>query len=241
VFGWVWPVEAIAEQLKQAGVDARIKLTDKYPNLESIQKWAESAPGEIEYLAEPVDAMHVPHHLRGMRTLFEGFHHFKPEQAQSILQEAQENRVAIGIFEATLKPPLGLFLLLLAPLVTFLSYLVITPFIMPRTWSRFIWTYLIPVVPLATCWDWSRIAIEGVFRPGVERTDRSASKHRVCLGKRSSIYWDTGIRIHLLDRISGLRGQSALLEQPRLWLKSLAAHHETPNLSGFLFFMLALH
>jgi hypothetical protein len=88
-----------------------------------------------------------------MRTLFEGFHHFRPEQAKSILQDAVEKKVAIGIFEASLKPPLGLFLLLLAPLMTLVSYLLITPFITPRTLSRFFWTYLVPIVPLVTCWD----------------------------------------------------------------------------------------
>ena len=97
--------------------------------------------------------MNVPPHLKGMRTLFEGFHHFKPEQARSILQDAIEKRVAIGIFEASLKPPLGLFFLLLAPITTLLSYLFITPFIKPHTLSRFFWTYLVPIVPLATCWD----------------------------------------------------------------------------------------
>jgi hypothetical protein len=34
-----------------------------------------------------------------------------------------------------------------------MSYFLITPFIKPRTLSRFFWTYLIPIVPLATCWD----------------------------------------------------------------------------------------
>ena len=27
------------------------------------------------------------------------------------------------------------------------------PFIRPRTLSRFAWTYLLPLVPLAMCWD----------------------------------------------------------------------------------------
>jgi hypothetical protein len=143
----------LQEQFKQAGLFVSIKLSDKYPHPEAVQKWAQTSPQRIEYLAEPVDAMKVPHHLKGMRTLFEGFHHFKPEQAKSILQDAVENRAAIGIFEASLKPPLGLFLLLLTPLTTLVSYLLITPFIKPRTMSRFFWTYLVPAVPLATCWD----------------------------------------------------------------------------------------
>ena len=151
--GGTGPWMRLQEQFKQAGLFVSIKLTDKYPNPEAVQKWAEASRQGIEYFAEPVDALKVPPHLKGMRTLFEGFHHFRPEQARSILQDAVEKKVAIGIFEASLKPPLGLFLLLLAPLMTLVSYLLITPFITPRTLSRFFWTYLVPVVPLVTCWD----------------------------------------------------------------------------------------
>jgi hypothetical protein len=151
--GGTGPWMRLQEHFKQAGLSVTIKLTDKYPDPEAMHKWAGASPQGIEYLTEPVDAMHVPAHLRGMRTLFEGFHHFKPEQARSILQDALENRAAIGIFEASLKPPLRLFLLLLAPLMTLVGYFFVTPFIKPRTLSRFFWTYLIPIVPLATCWD----------------------------------------------------------------------------------------
>lgn len=151
--GGTGPWMRLQEHFKQAGLSVTVKLTDKYPDPEAMHKWAGASPQGIEYLTEPVDAMHVPAHLRGMRTLFEGFHHFKPEQARSILQDALENRAAIGIFEASLKPDLGLFLLLLAPLMTLMGYFFVTPFIKPRSLSRFIWTYLIPIVPLTTCWD----------------------------------------------------------------------------------------
>jgi len=151
--GGTGPWIRLQEQLKQAGMDVNVKLTDKFPNPKSVQKWSETSRQGIEYLAEPIDAMNVPSHLKGMRTMFEGFHHFKPEQASSILQDAVEKKAAIGIFEASLKPPLGFFILLLAPLITLLSYLLVTPFITPRILPRFFWTYLVPIVPLATCWD----------------------------------------------------------------------------------------
>jgi hypothetical protein len=151
--GGTGPWMRLQEQFRQAGLFVTIKLTDKYPNPEAIQKWSEARRQGIEYLVEPVDATNVPSHLKGMRTLFEGFHHFKPEQARSILRDAVEKKVAIGIFEASLKPPFGLFLLLLAPWMTLVSYFLITPFIRPRTLSRLLWTYLVPIVPVATGWD----------------------------------------------------------------------------------------
>jgi hypothetical protein len=151
--GGTGPWLNLQQQLAQAGWPVSIKLTDRYPHPEAAQRWAAASDRPIEYLAEAVDAMRVPPHLTGMRTLFEGFHHFKPQQGQAILQDAVEQRVAIGIFEATLKPPLGPFMLLLAPLMTLLGYFIMTPFIKPRAWTRFLWTYLIPIVPLTTCWD----------------------------------------------------------------------------------------
>jgi hypothetical protein len=143
----------LQEQLAQAGLSVSIQLSDKFPNPKAIQKWAAGSHQSIEYLSESVDAMQVPSHFKGMRTLFEGFHHFKPEQARSILKDAAENRVAIGIFEASMKPPLGWLLVLFSPVITPLTYFLITPILTPRTLSRFFWTYLVPLVPLATIWD----------------------------------------------------------------------------------------
>jgi hypothetical protein len=151
--GGTGPWIRLQEQLRQAGIPVTIQLTDKYPDPEAIQKWAEAEKQGITFLSEPVDALLVPNHLQGMRTLFEGFHHFKPEHARAILRDAVEKKAAIGIFEASFKPPFGIILLLLSPLITFLTYLLVTPFLKPRTWQRFFWTYLVPIVPLATCWD----------------------------------------------------------------------------------------
>ena len=151
--GGAGPWVRLKEQLCQAGLSVNVRLTDKYPNPEAVLKWPEGTRHGIEYLAESVDATKVPSHLKGMRTLFEGFHHFKPDQARSILQDALEKRAALGIFEANLKPPFGFVLLLLSPFITLISYLLLTPFMKPRTLPRFFWTYLIPIVPLATCWD----------------------------------------------------------------------------------------
>jgi hypothetical protein len=151
--GGTGPWLRLHDQLEQAGLPVKVTLTDKYPHPDSLRKWSASPQAGIEYLSESVDAMSVPANLTGMRTMFEGFHHFKPEQARLILQDAVEKRVAMGIFEASLKPPQAPIIFLLSPLMTLLGYIFATPFIRPLTWSRFLWTYLLPVVPLATCWD----------------------------------------------------------------------------------------
>ncbi len=151
--GGTGPWVRLHKQLEQAGLQVKVTLTDKYPNPGSVQKWARTSQGDICYLSEPVDALDVPDHLHGMRTMFEGFHHFKPEHARQILQDAVNKRAAIGIFEASLNLPQGPIIFALSPVMTLLGYLFATPFILPRTWRRFLWSYLLPIVPLATCWD----------------------------------------------------------------------------------------
>lgn len=151
--GGTGPWVRLSQQLELAGLGVNITLTDKYPNPEAAERWEGFSIGKICYLSDPVDAMDVPSHLKGMRTMFEGFHHFKPDDARLILQDALDKRAAIGIFEASLKPPEGPIIFALSPLMTPLGYLFTTPFIQPRTWNRFLWTYLLPIVPLATCWD----------------------------------------------------------------------------------------
>ncbi len=162
--GGTGPWLKLQARLARAGSPVSVKLTDKYPDPASIHRWASAPDTPLEYLADPVDALCVPSHLRGMRTLFEGFHHFRPEHARAILQDAASQKAAIGIFEASFKPPLDALLLLLSPLMTLLGYLFVTPFLRPRTLTRFFWTYLVPVVPLATCWD-GLISMLRVYSP----------------------------------------------------------------------------
>jgi hypothetical protein len=81
--------------------------------------------------------------------MFTAFHHFCPEQACAVLADAVRNRQGIGVFEATQRGPLALVLMLLSPLMV----LVMTPFIRPFRWSRLLWTYLLPLVPLVTLFD----------------------------------------------------------------------------------------
>lgn len=127
-----------------------VTLTDKYPNIKALEKTSELSKNQIHYIAESIDATDVPAHLKGVRTMFTGFHHFRPDLAKAILQNAVDQRVAIGIFEFTKRCLLNL---LLTPIITPLAVLLTTPLIRPISCTRFFWTYVIPVVPLAISWD----------------------------------------------------------------------------------------
>jgi hypothetical protein len=105
--GGAGPWKRLQRQLADAGWPVRIKLTDKYPHPAALRGWAATSQSGVEYVPDPVDALDVPPSLKGMRTLFEGFHHFEPPDAKSILRDAFEKRLAIGIFEVRVLPPSG--------------------------------------------------------------------------------------------------------------------------------------
>jgi hypothetical protein len=127
----------------------QICLTDKYPNLKAFQNVRASSGDHITFYPEPVDAMNVPCALKGLRTMFTSFHHFRPEQARAILQNAVDAGESIGIFEFTRRTPSTIVLIFAGVLLLFLH----TPRIRPFRWSRLLWTYLIPIIPVVLLFD----------------------------------------------------------------------------------------
>ncbi len=144
---WVSMHRALAAQ--NSGQPLNICLTDKYPNIGAFQSAREASGGAISYCPEPVDATDIPPGLEGFRVLFTSFHHFAPDQAAAILQNAVNNRQGIAVFEAARRRPLSILLTFLVPLGALFS----VPFIRPFRISRLFWTYLIPVIPFVLWFD----------------------------------------------------------------------------------------
>jgi hypothetical protein len=138
------------EQLLEMGWDVTVTLTDRYPNQVAFaQARARHAP-RLDYCPDPVDARRLPENLDGMRILFNGFHHFRPADAQALLQVAVDQDAAIGIFEIAERTPRTLLSVLFGvPLLVF----ALTPGIRPLIWSRLFWTYCVPLAPLCIVWD----------------------------------------------------------------------------------------
>ncbi|MDQ6677581.1 MAG: class I SAM-dependent methyltransferase, partial [Acidobacteriota bacterium] len=78
-----------------------------------------------------------------------GFHHFAPAAARSVLECAVKARQPIGIFEIPDRRLATIIPLLFTPLFVAMA----TPFIRPFQWQRLIWTYLLPLVPVTCWWD----------------------------------------------------------------------------------------
>jgi hypothetical protein len=147
--GGAGPIPAILTGLAARGMRVTATLTDLYPNVPALARAAAESGGAIEYIAEPVDARAVPKHLPGLRTLFNGFHHFHPADAQAILRDAAAARQPIAIVELSRRSLAMIVPILLTPLFVLLA----TPFMRPFKWKRLLWTYVVPLVPLTCFWD----------------------------------------------------------------------------------------
>jgi hypothetical protein len=130
----------------ERGRQVHVVQSDLFPNARARER---AAAAGAEYLEQPVDALRVPPELRGMRTLFNTLHHFRPEAARAVLADAQARGVPIGVFEVVERSPKGVLNTLFIPLLV----LLFTPFIRPLTLPRLLLTYVLPVFPLVSFWD----------------------------------------------------------------------------------------
>lgn len=127
----------------------RIWLTDKFPNCVAFEKVKASSANGVDFLGTSVDAMKVPSELAGFRTMFSSFHHFPPVHARAILQNAVNARQGIGIFEITSRTVTAIGMMFLWSLTPF----AFTPSIRPFRWSRLLYTYVLPLIPLVLLFD----------------------------------------------------------------------------------------
>ncbi|WP_163381526.1 hypothetical protein [Cyclobacterium sp. SYSU L10401] len=139
---------ALNRELKERIPKLEIKLTDYYPNLAAFE-YTRKLADNIEYELKSVDARNVPSEFKGLRTQFLSFHHFKPNDAKLILQNAVDSRSGIAIFEAQERSFPSLLAMLFSPITVLLT----TPFIRPFKLGRLIFTYLLPIVPIFVLWD----------------------------------------------------------------------------------------
>jgi len=142
------PWEDLKARLEEAGLDLPVVLTDKYPHRGALQQaWHREG---IRYLEASVNATKVPAHLSGFRTLFASFHHFRPPEAQRILQDAVEAGSGIAIMEFTRWSWRWFFASLFSPIFFWIA----SPFVLrPFTWRHLLWIHLLPFPVLFTVWD----------------------------------------------------------------------------------------
>ena len=135
-------------ELKKSNPELKIILTDYFPNISAFKYMEKQAPN-FTFVNEAIDARNIPENLKGLRTLFLSFHHFNPEDAKRILQNAVDSGSSIAIFEAQERSIPSLLAMFFSPMTVLLT----TPFIRPFKFGRIIFTYLIPIIPIVTWWD----------------------------------------------------------------------------------------
>jgi len=151
------PIVGLAGSLEEKlGFEPEVVLTDLHPNREAFAWLAARAKVPVSFEAASIDALAVPDRLEGVRTIFDAFHHFRPQQARAILADAARTRSPLLIVEATERSlPAMLGMVLFVPLLV----LLLTPFVRPVSFGRLLVTYVVPLaIPLilfdgiASCW-----------------------------------------------------------------------------------------
>jgi hypothetical protein len=153
------PWLSLAGALEGSG-DVRVELSDRFPNLRAFEALRLRSGGRLGYRPESIDATNVPAHITGVRTMFNGFHHFHPPVARAILADAVAKRRAIAVFEGVSHRGLGMAgLPLQLPAI-----LLLTPFIRPFRWSRLALTYALPVIPGLVLFD-GAVSVLRIYKP----------------------------------------------------------------------------
>ena len=143
------PIASICEEIGTSH-DITFVLSDKFPNLEAYQDTKRQSNCIIDYVQEPVDILEDNTKHEGLRTMFSAIHHFKPDQVQTILAGMIQSGRPLAIFDGGSKSWLTILIILV---VHPLAFLLFTPFFRPFRWSRLLFTYVIPLIPLYTIWD----------------------------------------------------------------------------------------
>ncbi len=127
--------------------ELRVLLTDKFPSDVLPARLGTNA--QIATVSISVDAAAVPESLRGFRTIFSSFHHFPDSVASCVLADAVKLGDGFAMAEVTSRTLRALLTMLLMPLVV----LILAPRIRPFRWSRLLFTYILPLIPLVVLWD----------------------------------------------------------------------------------------
>ncbi len=172
----------LAKELKNVNPHLRITLTDYYPNHKAFENIQKVVPGVFEYEKSSVDAIYPPKNLEGsFKTIFGAFHHFRPNQAQKILQNAINSNSPIAIFEPVGRNFVSWFSMVLVPI----NVLILTLFIRPFNWKVLPFIYIFPLIPFYILWD----GIASILRTySIKELQEMVSK----LEKTETYNWEIG-------------------------------------------------
>jgi hypothetical protein len=171
--GAAGPTAALITDLQRIGVEPpKFCLSDLFPAKGKFNEMRLAHPQHIRFISEPVNALCVDTARgRDLRQIISAFHHFKPDQARSIVEDAVKHSRGICILEPFQRTLLHL---LIAALTIFPA--LIAPFF-ARKWRlrHFLTSLIIPVVPLMLVFDAAVSVLRSYTKEEIERMVDSLS------------------------------------------------------------------
>jgi hypothetical protein len=144
------PALQIGKLLRGGGMGGvEVVMTDLYPNVPRLTYAAQRSPVPARAHAAPVDACAVPRELQGFRLICNAFHHLPEPVATAALADAVAARQGFALLELVSRDVPGFLQVVFGCAIQLLAM----PFVRPFRWQRLLFTYVLPVIPLATLWD----------------------------------------------------------------------------------------
>lgn len=155
-------IERIQKNLMtRYNLNIKFILTDRFPPIQVYKYIEQQTKGAVSYFPFSVLAEQVPRNLTGFRILFSGIHHFEPEDLIAVMRNAADAGEGIAMFDGGNRT---LWMMLLILLFHPVALALFTPLIKPFRWSRLVFTYFIPLIPIGTVWD-GIVSINNLYKP----------------------------------------------------------------------------
>jgi hypothetical protein len=146
------PIETLLmEGAKRGVVLPRFILSDLYPSAEHYKSLvARYGEARLGFLAQPVSADRVPQGSPPLRIICSAFHHFRPELARTVVEDAVRSSDGLFIVEPLQRDWRHLLMVLLSGPLPYMG----APFVASRkSFMKFLFCLLIPVFPLMVMFD----------------------------------------------------------------------------------------
>lgn len=104
------PAAILVDEIRAAGrTPPRFLLTDLHPREAVWAELAKTRAGALDFVASSVDATHIPADLSHgrARSIINVLHHFPPELARAVLEDAVRGGVGVFVAEGFERNPLG--------------------------------------------------------------------------------------------------------------------------------------
>ncbi len=143
--GGPWP--ALFPSIASAVPGTHLELTDAFPNPQAMARFPANLA--VTYRSTVLEATSPWPVDASLATFFSAFHHFPPAQATDVLRQSSQTGTPVAVFEVTQRSVKALALMCVVPI----AVLLMTPMIRPFRWWRLLFTYVVPLIPIAVWWD----------------------------------------------------------------------------------------